>query len=57
MPFRYTLAFPVETMLGLESLDQSLRSLAAQWAWVASLLALALLLWRRGVARYSVFGG
>ena len=33
------------------------RSLAAQWAWVTSLFALALVLWRRGVARYAVFGG
>ena len=57
MPFRYTLAFPVETMLGLESVTQSLRSLAAQWAWVASFFGLALVLWRRGVARYAAFGG
>jgi ABC-2 type transport system permease protein len=57
MPFRYTLAFPVETMLGLEPLGQSLRSLAGQWAWVGALLMLAIVLWRRGIARYAVFGG
>jgi ABC-2 type transport system permease protein len=57
LPFRYTLAFPVETMLGLHPLDVALRSLAAQWAWAAALLGLAQWLWRRGLARYAVFGG
>jgi ABC-2 type transport system permease protein len=57
LPFRYTLAFPVETMLGLESLGQSVRSLVVQWAYVAAFLGGALLLWRRGLARYAVFGG
>ncbi len=57
LPFRYTLAFPVETMLGLESMAQALRSLVVQWAYVAGLLGLALVLWRRGLARYAVYGG
>ena len=57
LPFRYTLAFPVETMLGLESTEQALRSLVVQWAYVAGFLGLALLLWRRGLARYAVYGG
>jgi ABC-2 type transport system permease protein len=57
MPFRYTLAFPVETMLGMESTEDALRALAAQWAYVAGLLALALFLWRRGLARYAAYGG
>ncbi len=57
LPFRYTLAFPVETLLGLEPIGVALRSLAVQWTYVAGLLGLALLLWRRGVARYAVYGG
>jgi ABC-2 type transport system permease protein len=57
LPFRYTLAFPVETLLGLESVDQALRSLLVQWAYVAGFVALALALWRRGLARYAVYGG
>lgn len=57
LPFRYTLAFPVETLLGLESLEEAVRSLLVQWAYVAGLLMLALALWRRGLARYAVYGG
>jgi ABC-2 type transport system permease protein len=57
MPFRYTLAFPVEAMLGRGSVHAALGSLAAQWTWVLGLLASAQLLWRRGLVRYAVFGG
>jgi ABC-2 type transport system permease protein len=57
LPFRYTLAFPVEAILGLAPLREVLGSLVVQWAYVAGLLALALVLWRRGLARYAVFGG
>ncbi len=57
LPFRYTLALPVETLLGLESIGQALRSLVVQWAYVAGLLTIALVLWRRGLVRYSAFGG
>jgi ABC-2 type transport system permease protein len=57
LPFRYTLAFPVEAILGLAPLREVLASLVIQWAYVAGLLALALLLWRRGLARYAAFGG
>src|SRR5208283_1256724 len=54
MPFRYTLAFPVEAMLGRGSVAAALRSLVAQWAWVLGLLASAHVLWRRGTSRYAV---
>jgi ABC-2 type transport system permease protein len=57
LPFRYTLAFPVETMLGLESRAESLRALGIEWAYALGLLASALVVWKRGLARYSVFGG
>lgn len=57
LPFRYTLAFPVETMLGMESVGQALRSLAVQWAYVAAFTGLGLALWKRGLARYAAFGG
>jgi ABC-2 type transport system permease protein len=57
LPFRYTLAFPVETLLGLESRADSLRSLAVQWLYVIGFLGTAILVWRRGLVRYAVFGG
>jgi ABC-2 type transport system permease protein len=57
LPFRYTLAFPVETMLGLESIGQAVRSLVVQWAYVAGFLGTALVVWRRGLVRYAAYGG
>lgn len=57
MPFRYCLAFPVETVTGMVPVKLALEELAVQWAWVAVLLGLALLIWRRGLARYAVYGG
>lgn len=57
LPWRYTLALPLETMLGLVPLAGTLRGLAVQWAWAALFLAAALRLWRRGLRRYESFGG
>ena len=57
LPFRYCLAFPVETLTGMEPLHACLRDLAVQWTWIAVLLAIALLIWKRGLARYAVYGG
>jgi len=57
LPFRYLLSFPVEAMLGLVDRDEALVALAIQWAYVAAFLALALWTWKRGLARYSAFGG
>ncbi len=57
LPFRYTLAFPVETMLGLETVREAARSLLVQWGYVAGFVTLALFVWRRGLVRYAVFGG
>jgi len=56
-PFAYVLAFPVETILGLSTRAACLRALAAQWAYVALFFFLALALWKRGIARYSAYGG
>jgi ABC-2 type transport system permease protein len=57
MPFRYMLSFPVETALGMIDWPATLRALAAQWVWIAVIGTLALVTWRRGVRRYSAFGG
>jgi ABC-2 type transport system permease protein len=56
-PFPYVLGFPVQTVLGLSSRAESLSSLAIQWAYAAGLLGLALVLWRRGLARFAAYGG
>jgi ABC-2 type transport system permease protein len=57
MPFRYCVAFPVETLLGMHPIGDCLVSLAVQWGYVALFLALALAVWKRGLARYAVYGG
>jgi len=57
VPFRFMLAFPVETLVGLLSPAQALRQLAAQWAYVAVAFAGALAVWRAGVRRFAAYGG
>ncbi len=56
-PFPYTLAFPVETMLGMTSRADALTGLGKQWAYGIGFLALALVIWRRGLVRYAAYGG
>lgn len=57
LPFRYTLAFPVEVVTGLLEPDAALRDLAIQWAFAVGTAAAALLAWRAGVRRFAAFGG
>ena len=57
LPFRFMLAFPVETLVGLLSPAEALRQLAAQWLYVALTGVLALRVWRGGVRRFAAFGG
>jgi ABC-2 type transport system permease protein len=57
LPFRFMLAFPVETLVGLLSPAEAARQLAAQWLYVALTGVLALRVWRAGVRRFAAFGG
>ncbi len=57
LPFRQMLAFPVETLLGHATREETLRGLALQWAWIAVFAALALSIWRAGLRRFGAFGG
>jgi ABC-2 type transport system permease protein len=57
LPFRYTLAFPVETITGLIDRSRALRDLGVQWAYAVVVAWAALASWRRGVQRFSAFGG
>jgi ABC-2 type transport system permease protein len=56
MVFRATLATPVEIIGGFLDLHDALVDVGVQLAWTATLLALALAAWRRGVARFGAFG-
>ncbi len=57
LPWRYTLALPLDTLLGHVDRAATLRGLAAQLAWTATFLIAARALWTRGLKRYESFGG
>jgi viologen exporter family transport system permease protein len=57
LPFRYSLALPVELIIGLLDPARALSELAVQWAFAAGTAVLALLAWRAGIRRFSAFGG
>ena len=57
LPFKYLLGFPVETMMGLQPLDEAVRQLGVQWGYAAFFTAAALWLWRVGIRRFSAYGG
>lgn len=57
LPFRYTLGFPVEVVIGVMPLDQALGNLFVQWAYAGASLVLALVVFRAGVRRFGAFGG
>ncbi len=57
LPFRFTLSFPVELLLGRLDRAHALLLFAGQWGYVALFFAATLLLWRAGMKRYGAFGG
>ncbi|XXT17370.1 ABC-2 family transporter protein [Sorangium sp. So ce429] len=57
LPFRYSLAFPVELITGLLEPGRALAELGAQWAFAIGSAVAALVAWRAGVRRFSAFGG
>jgi ABC-2 type transport system permease protein len=56
LPFRYTMSFPVELLMGRLKVAEILMGIAIQWAWVAALYALNRWVWNRGLRRYSAVG-
>ncbi len=57
LPWRATLALPVESIAGLIDRRETLRGIGLQLAWAAVFSASATALWRRGLKRYESFGG
>jgi len=57
LPFRYMLAFPVETAIGLLGRGRVLAELGLQWLFVGVIGALALFAWRLGLRRFAAYGG
>ena len=57
LPFRFMLSAPVELMTRTQHSDDPASVLGGQAAWAAVMLAVALVLWRRGVRRFEAVGG
>jgi viologen exporter family transport system permease protein len=57
LPFRYQIGLPVELITSAHDPGTALVLLARQWIWAAAMLGGAILLWRRGIARFAAYGG
>ena len=57
LPFKYTLAVPVEILTKPLAADQIGMLLAQQAAWTAIMLVVAVGVWRLGVRRFEAVGG
>lgn len=56
LPFRWTVSFPVEVLLGRVPPAEAQRGLLIQCGWIAVSLVVLLLVWKRGVKRYAGVG-
>jgi ABC-2 type transport system permease protein len=56
LPFRYTMSFPVELLMGRLSGPAILQGIAIQGVWVAAMYAVNRWVWRRGLRHYSAVG-
>ena len=56
-PFPYQMYFPISIYLGKAAGVELWRGLAIQFLWVIATYAFARFMWRRGIKRYSAFGG
>jgi ABC-2 type transport system permease protein len=56
LPFRSTLGFPVELLIGQLGREAALADLARQWAWVLAMALVATVVWRRGIRRFEAYG-
>lgn len=56
-PFPYQLYFPISIYLGKVAGMELWRGLAVQFLWVLAAYVFARWMWRRGIKKYSAFGG
>lgn len=57
LPWAYQTYLPMQIYLGKLDATQTLAGLVGQAAWVAALFALSVVLWKRGLLRYTAVGG
>jgi ABC-2 type transport system permease protein len=56
LPFRYTMSFPVDLLMGRLALGEILQGIGIQWVWVGAMFGLYRWVWRRGLRQYSAVG-
>jgi ABC-2 type transport system permease protein len=56
-PFPYQMYFPISVYMGKVAGADLWHGLAVQFLWVLLMYALARFMWRRGIKKYSAFGG
>jgi ABC-2 type transport system permease protein len=56
-PFPYQMYFPISIYLGKAAVVELWRGLTIQLLWVAAAYVFARYMWRRGIKKYSAFGG
>jgi len=56
-PFPYQLYFPISVYLGKSAGLEMWRGLIIQFLWVVAAYVFARWMWRRGIKKYSAFGG
>ena len=57
LPFRWTLSFPIELLLGQLTPMQALWGMAIQLGWIAATYLLMRFVWRVAVRRFAAVGG
>ncbi len=57
LPFRYQIGLSVELMTGAHSRGDALALVGRQWVFVVLAAIVMLATWRRGIARFSAYGG
>lgn len=57
LPYRYTMGFPLELLLGRLGPAEARTGFAWQAGWLVAVLLAHQLVWRRGIRRYSAVGG
>lgn len=57
LPFPYTLAFPIQLLLGRLPTQAVLPGLLTQFGWLVACWTIAGLCWRRGLRAYTAVGG
>jgi ABC-2 type transport system permease protein len=56
LPFRWTFAFPIESLIGKLSTAQLLEGLLFQALWIAGGAVIVQIVWRRGIRRFTSVG-